>query len=66
MLVKQSHSKYWLMLTSDGVLDVVAANMRGGLAVFNSATGAEIKKDYSIGLPSHYQPVSMTLIMTQT
>ena len=56
MLVS-SHTPILVDVDKDGVLDVVAANMRGGLAIFNSTTGAEIKKDYNIGLPSHYQPV---------
>jgi hypothetical protein len=56
MLVS-SHTPILVDVNKDGVLDVVAAHMRGGMAVFNSTTGAEIKKDYNIGLPSHYQPV---------
>jgi hypothetical protein len=56
MLVS-SHTPILVDVNKDGELDVVVAHMRGGLAVFNSTTGAEIKKDYDIGLPSHYQPV---------
>jgi hypothetical protein len=56
MLVS-SHTPILVDVDKDGVLDVVAAHMRGGLAIFNSTTGAEIKKEYDIGLPSHYQPV---------
>ena len=56
MLVS-SHTPILVDINKDGVLDVIAAHMRGGLAVFNSTTGAEIKKDYNVGLPSHYQPV---------
>jgi hypothetical protein len=56
MLVS-SHTPLLVDVNKDGVLDVVVAHMRGGLAVFNSTTGAEMKKDYNIGLPSHYQPV---------
>jgi len=56
MLVS-SHTPILVDVNKDGVLDVVVAHQRGGLAIFNSTTGAEIRKDYSIGLPSHYQPV---------
>jgi len=56
MLVS-SHTPILVDVNKDGVLEVIAAHMRGGLAIFNSTTGAEIRKDYNLGLPSHYQPV---------
>ena len=56
MLVS-SHAPMIVDVDKDGVLDIVAAHMRGGIAVFNSTSGAEIRKDMNLGLPGHYQPV---------
>jgi hypothetical protein len=42
----------------DGILDIVATNLRGGLAVLNSTDGRPLggRFDYNLGLPGHYQP----------
>lgn len=42
----------------DGILDVIATQLRGGLAVLNSSDGRPLgnRLNYDLDLPGHYQP----------